>query len=75
MVKNDEMLILTTHLITTARGGYQNFAGAAQRNRLRRFWKTLLSPSLVITCTQVAVGHPHLTGLEEGYIHKFESQI
>lgn len=75
MMEKVEMPVLTTNLITTAGAGYQHLTRATERNWLRRVWKTLLGLSLVITCAQIAIGHPHLTRLEEGYIKKIESKM
>lgn len=61
---NKKAPVLTTNLITTATAVYQNSSGATDRSRFRRFRKTLLSISLVVTCTLVTIGQPHLTRLK-----------
>lgn len=60
--KKHEEWMLTTNLITTASSVYQHSITVAFRY-LSGSWKTLLCPSLVVTCTQVTVGLPHLARL------------
>lgn len=61
--KEHEVWMLTTNLITTASCVYQHSIIVAFRY-LRGSWKTLLCPSLVVACTQVTVGLPHLAKLQ-----------
>lgn len=63
--KSHEVPVLTANLITTARGVHQDSVGAAGRRWHRRFWKTLLRPSLVVTCAQVTAGLPHGARLDD----------
>ena len=71
IVKYYDVLVLTTNLITTARGVYQHSIGATGGNRHRRFWNTLLCASLAVACTHITAGLPYLTRLEDRYKNTF----
>lgn len=61
ILKYYEVPVLTTIWIITVRGR-------------RRYWMTLLCPSLLVTCTLVTSGLPYLARLEDRHTNTFKIQ-